>query len=702
MTRVLIVDDNAENIYLLRALLQGSGCVVDDARHGAEALVKAHQIPPDLIVSDLLMPVMDGYTLLRRWKSDEQLREIPFVVYTATYTEPKDERLALELGADAYIVKPAEPEPFMARIRAVVEKAAQGNLPPARVPQTDEKLVLREYSEILVRKLEEKSIQLEQANRVLQEDVGRLLHAENALRENQRLLAESQRIAQIGSWSVDLKTRRLVWTDETYRLYGVARETFALNLDSFFGLIHPDDRSAMLAWVEMCQDGGSPGELEFRVPFPNGDTRVLRGRGSLRHDVANQPVEMIGTVQDVTERKIVDAEKQRLETQLQQAQKMEAVGQLTAGIAHDFNNILASILGYTELALEVCAPDQAGELTAYLREVHTAGIRARDLVANLLAFSRPGASQQRPVVLGQMAQEVFRMLVPTLPSSIVFATQIETPVATVLADPAQLHQVIVNLVINARDAVDERGRITLIVREARGVHAVCAGCHRDVAGDFLELAVSDNGPGIPPENLSRIFDPFYTTKAVGQGTGLGLSVVHGVVHRCGGHVVVASNPGGGTVMRVLLPMSNMSVASINIDGPTNAVREPVGHQHILVVDDEDVLARLIGEVLKAHGYRVTVFSDSQSALDQFRATPDEFAAVISDQTMPKLTGVELVHLLRAIQPQLPIILCTGFSVALDEKVANSLNVALLHKPHDFETLLHTLEQQLAAARIDRR
>jgi two-component system, cell cycle sensor histidine kinase and response regulator CckA len=185
MTRVLIVDDNPENLYLLRALLQGHGCEVDEARHGAEALAKARQAPPDLIISDLLMPVMDGYTLLRHWKADERLKQIPFVVYTATYTEPKDEKLALDLGADAFIVKPAEPDRFMARFREVLAKEDRHELTPTHAQDGEEKVLLKEYSEVLIRKLETKIFQLDEANRALQQDMTERKRAEQALRESE-------------------------------------------------------------------------------------------------------------------------------------------------------------------------------------------------------------------------------------------------------------------------------------------------------------------------------------------------------------------------------------------------------------------------------------------------------------------------------------------------------------------------------------
>ncbi|MBI3775118.1 MAG: PAS domain S-box protein [Gammaproteobacteria bacterium] len=440
--------------------------------------------------------------------------------------------------------------------------------------------------------------------------------------------------------------------------------------------------------------GGASGTLEFDVVGLKGTRRTLETHAVPLRDATGSVIAALGLTSDITARKRIEVENRRLESQLQQAQKMEAIGQLTAGIAHDFNNILASVLGYTGLALEQQVPDKHSTLANYLREVQTAGLRARDLIANLLAFSRSGETQRQTVLLGPLAKEVAKTLTPTLPSSIEFTTRIEADGLNVLADPVQLHQVIMNLVINARDALGEHGRIELAVSEAHGLHAICSGCHGDIAGDFVELAVSDNGPGIAPEVLLRMFDPFFTTKATGKGTGMGLSVVHGVVHDCGGHVLVESKPGAGTLMRVLLPLVNTAAAFIA--GLPDAA-EPIipGSGHILVVDDEEVLAQLFGEVLKAYGYQVTVYSDSQRALQQFRTAPGEFDAVISDQTMPGLTGVELARALRALSPELPVILCTGYSTTLDEHVAAQLNVALLSKPVSFKTLLLTLAKLLA-------
>lgn len=454
----------------------------------------------------------------------------------------------------------------------------------------------------------------------------------------------------------------------------------------------------MQAWIQTCIAqtciaNTGPGELEFRVVTPGGETRTLRGRGVVRRDAAACAIEMIGTVQDITERVQIETEKRRLEHQLQQAQKMEAIGQLTAGIAHDFNNILASVLGYTELALFQCVPDKTSTLAGYLQQVEAAGLRARDLITNMLAFSRSSPGALQIIQLGLLTKEAGKMLLPTLPSSINFKIDIETDLPTVFADQVQLHQVIMNLVINARDAVAANGQIKLVVRTAPGIHTVCAACHADFAGDFVELAVSDNGPGIPLDVIPHVFEPFYTTKGVGKGTGLGLSVVHGVVHRCGGHILLTSTPGTGTTFSVLLPLS---IPEPEIDKiPQDSVTpHHNANRHILVVDDEVSVANLIGAVLDSRGYRVTVFSDSQKALSNFRSAPASIDAVISDQTMPGLTGLELVKAMRALRADLPIILCTGYSAELNPEIAARIGVEFLTKPISFNTLQVTLEKLL--------
>ena len=376
---------------------------------------------------------------------------------------------------------------------------------------------------------------------------------ERALREHERLLAETQSIAHIGTWAVHVATGRVTWSDETYRIYGLTRATFAHDLAAFKSLIHPDDRGAMQSWIQCCLAANEAPELVFRAVLPNGDVRVLSGHGVRRCDAAGKPIEMIGSVQDITLLKNAEAEREQLSKQLLQMQKMEAIGQLTGGIAHDFNNILASMLGYTELTRERLPQNGDAKLVKYLDQIQLSGERARDLIAKMMAFARGTRTTHRIVNPRVALRDILHMVTPTFPSSIQIAIEIDTEPLSICIDATQLHQVVVNLLINARDALPGHGNIRVALCRAGTHNATCDSCGKLVTGEYVTLVVSDDGSGIAPELLPRIFDPFYTNKDVGKGTGLGLSVVHGVVHEVGGHVLVSSTVGSGTTFRVLFP-----------------------------------------------------------------------------------------------------------------------------------------------------
>lgn len=346
MNRILVVDDKEEILRALRILLERNGYAVDTAIHGAEALAIARLNPPQLIISDLLMPVMDGYTLLRNWKADDQLRQIPFIVHTATYTDPREQRLALDMGANAFILKPVASARMLKCIQDVMLKEKRNEPAPAHAPDDGGNVLLNEYTEVLFRKLEEKTSQLEQSNRALQEDLNRRRLAEveakrhlrdterartallsiledqrqtqSALREKEYLLSESQRIAHIGSWLWELNGG-LVCSDEVYRIYGVTPEAF--NQESFLNLIHPDDRPAMQAWATSCLAGEIPGALDFRALRPDGTIRFLSSRGEMIYDSARRPTHVTGTTQDITERKRVEDELRASEANLAAAQE---------------------------------------------------------------------------------------------------------------------------------------------------------------------------------------------------------------------------------------------------------------------------------------------------------------------------------------------------------------------------------------------
>jgi PAS domain S-box-containing protein len=412
------------------------------------------------------------------------------------------------------------------------------------------------------------------------------------------------------------------------------------------------------------------------------------------NDAAGNAVVMSFT--DITARKEAEVERARLQTQLQQAQKMEAIGQMAGGIAHDFNNILGSIIGYASLALERYTDERDGKLADCLREVLSSGERARDLVAKLMAFSRARPVSPRTVEPGIVVQEVVAMMASTIPSSISLKADIERDMARARIDPVHLQQIVMNLCVNARDAIATRGNIEISVRHAWGVRAICASCHAELTGDYIEISVRDDGAGIAADQLARVFEPFFTTKGPGKGSGLGLAVVHGIVHDYSGHLVLSSEPGVGTTIRVFLPaVYETEIAEEPAEKAVLPLPGVAAGKHVLVIDDEEVLARLIAEVLRAHGYRVTSFSDSRMALDTFMRYPNKFDAIITDQTMPGLTGRELANQVLKVRPDLPVILCTGYSDQIDEISARDMGISrFMMKPVKPQELMLLLDDIL--------
>ena len=466
-------------------------------------------------------------------------------------------------------------------------------------------------------------------------------------------------------------------------LTGIAATRFLDHSARYGELVHPDDLEELERSVARGIAERRPYSCTYRIHHQDGDWRWVRERGQATYDAAGQPLRLDGIIMDITEQQLLRQEQERLQGQLQQAQKMEALGQLTGGIAHDFNNILASVLGFTRLALRRHVQDQDGELAEYLREVVTAGERARDLVARMLAFSRsqPGRAPH-PLPPGPLIREAIKMLAATIPASIHIETRVEEALPDIAMDPVDLHQILVNLVINARDAMSATGRITIGLARVHCEARACATCHESFTGDYLELTVADDGQGIAQEVLPRIFEPFFTTKAVGEGSGMGLAMVHGLAHRAGGHVTVTSSVGVGSMFHVHLPLATAPEPHALLTPPSlSATGDARGR--VLLVDDEAALLRLVKTGLEAAGWRVDAHVDPRRALAAFRASPEEFDAVISDQAMPGMTGLELIDAVHASRPRLPAILCTGYRDGLGEALARRADPPrVFEKPGD--------------------
>jgi PAS domain S-box-containing protein len=407
------------------------------------------------------------------------------------------------------------------------------------------------------------------------------------------------------------------------------------------------------------------------------------------NDTEGRVAGMVGIMLDITDLKKAERQRRQLELQLQQTQKMEALGTLAGGIAHDFNNILAAIIGYTEIVVADTA--QAAPSYDYLRRVLAAGERARSLVKQILAFSRQGEMEPKPVQLKLIVKEVLNLLRASLPATIEIDRQIETDGA-VMADPTQLHQVMMNLGTNAGYAMGQTGgRLSVRLEEARLDHDFTQ-LHAGLQpGIYLKLTVGDTGRGIAPENLTKIFDPFFTTKPKGEGTGMGLSVVHGIVTGLGGLITVDSTFGKGTQFQVYLPALQEGAAV----HAAEAKALPTGRERILCVDDEPFQTDMLKHLLGLLGYRVETRNTATEALALFQQDPMAFDLVITDMVMPKMTGDELAVRLLQIRPDLPIILATGYSQNITETKAKTLGIkAFALKPLVIQELSRLIRQVL--------
>ncbi len=370
----------------------------------------------------------------------------------------------------------------------------------------------------------------------------------------------------------------------------------------------------------------------------------------------------------------------QIQAQLNQAQKMEAMGTLAGGIAHDFNNILGVVLGYTELALFEAPKDSA--LHRNLDQVLKAGRRAKDLVKQILAFSRKGEQERQPLAIGLIVKEALKMLRASLPSTIEIKQHIAVSPGTgggmVMADPTQIHQVLMNLCTNAAHAMEAKGGILEVSLTDADFEAEPLFRHHGLKpGPYLKLTVSDTGHGMDPATLERIFEPYFTTKAPGEGTGLGLAVVHGIVESHGGKIFVESTPGEGSRFHVILP----SIQAAPSAAPEACESIPGGTERILFVDDEPALVKMWQTMLDRLGYQVTAFTSSLEALEAFRAEHDRFDLIVTDQTMPHLTGLDLAGECLRIRSGIPVILCTGYSKQVSPETARASGIReLLMKP----------------------
>ena len=461
---------------------------------------------------------------------------------------------------------------------------------------------------------------------------------------------------------------------------------------NFGKFLHPGSREHFKINFPKFKAVGEILGVELEIVKKDGSSILVSFHGKIAHTLAGSFKQTHCVFRDVTEQKRIEAEKTVLEAKLLQSQKMESIGNLAGGIAHDFNNILSSVIGFAELSLEEV--EKGTHLEDNLQEIFMAGKRAKDLVRQILAFARQSGDELKPIQVDMIAAEALKFIRSSIPTTIEIRQTIESD-SLIKGNATQVHQVLMNLFTNAAHAMEDEGGILEFSLKDVVRHRSADGKYPDLRpGNYIEIKVSDTGAGIAPDIIGSIFEPYFTTKGPGEGTGMGLAMVHGIVESYGGKILVDSEPGQGTLFTIYLPLARKR----HEDHAYRPETLPRGQERILLVDDEASIAKMGRQILEGLGYTVTTRVSSVEAIALFRTRPDDFDLVITDMTMPDLTGDKLTVELIKIRPDIPVILCSGYSKKIsDESVAEIGIKAFAYKPIVKADLAKTVRKVLDEA-----
>jgi len=659
MIKLLVVDDHEESLCMVRIMLGNAGFEVITAINGGEALEKTRNESPDVIITDILMPVMDGFALCRELKKDDQLKQIPLIFISTTFVDPADQEFGLSLGAEGFILKTQKADTFIEQLKGLIKKCTGPGYTTV-VPDNLEQSYQQEYSQALNRTLQKKITELKEANRSL-------VKSEKQLRQNEEKFQSIVENVRMGVALIDTDMKVVELNRQMRKWFPEIDYTGNPICYQAFNDPPNDEICNECPVIETFQDGNVHESVIEKLQ--KNKIRKYRILSSPITDARGKVTAAIEIVEDITER--VEIEKKR-----QQLQKLEAIGTLAGGIAHDFNNILAAINGYTELALDDVEKNSAIEED--LKEIYAAGNRAKKLVNQILLFARESEQEKKPIRIDKIINEVLKFIRSSIPTTIEIIQQINSK-SLIMGDPTQAHQIMMNLCTNAAQAMENKGGSLTVTLDDIFLDQALAHSNSGLTpGNYMKLKVSDTGSGISKDIINKIFEPYFTTKSPGGGTGIGLAVVHGIVENYGGKIFVHSEEGKGTSFLIYLPIINNNRSDSRVHEKEGL---PMGREHILFVDDEPVIIKIGSRLLRQLGYTVSAVSSSVDALALFRSKPSEFDLIITDMTMPTMSGDVFAAELMKVRPDIPVILCTGYSKKISEESAKKMGIkAFAYKP----------------------
>ena len=640
MATVLVVDDNAVNRDLVVTLLGYRAHRVIEAADGAEALVSARAEHPDLVITDLLMPVLDGYELIRELRADPSLAATPVIFYTANYIRAEVAPIAAALGVRHIVEKPIDPRDLLL---AVDDALAHRGPAPSPLPETFDRQHLRALSTKLLGKVQE----LEDT----QDELGR---SEARFRS----LAE---FAPVGIFSVSA-AMQVTYANPRLREIGGLGDISAEDIN-WGSLVHPEDSDRWTEAAHRVIAQRSTLHERIRLVRPDGEQRWVEVRLSPVVDEADIAT-FVGTVQDITAMLEAQREREDMAQRLRISERLDSVGQLAAGIAHDFNNLLAVIVNYTHFVTKgledaaVVYPDgRWAQLHEDAEAIRGAADRAAELTHRLLVFGSRDVAHPELVDVNAMIVDTLELLSRTIGEHVTLERHLDEYLQPVMSDRGQLEQVLVNLVVNARDAVGTGGNVA-VRTDNIDLDAETAAMHVGLQpGSYVRVTVTDDGAGMAPETVERAFEPFFTTKPTGQGTGLGLATVYGIVSRLNGDVSIYSEQDQGTSMRVYLPAAQAATAAESAaPAPSSEVATGSG-EVILVSEDDDQIRAIAARILTENGYAVIAVDRGAQALAVLKYEATRVDLLLSDVIMPQMSGRELAERAVLARPALPSCSC---------------------------------------------